>query len=188
MKRRQYDLPWPAIDLPAIYAGLNDTIDIKQRINQLSQQIKEKGPNKMKLSIFWKTVVGLLTVAALLLPIVMFVGFLGFAIAMPIMQASSRAAPPNSGSEAIFLAIMLLFLIINTLWIFLYYGLIIFYVTHGIYAEGALPWLRAILVCMCFFLPFVGMPLYFILLILPAEIPTFARRVNPPLASTAAIG
>ncbi len=115
-----------------------------------------------------KIIIGLLTAWVVVVPVLAFLAYFGFIFSI-ISQASQYpyyepAFPP------LFLLIML-FIMCSA---FSLVGLQGFYIVHNIVNKTGSDILRAVLGLGIFFLPFIGLPIYYFIYILPKTLPDWA--------------
>ena len=132
----------------------------------------------MQLSIPAKVAVGIATLAVvvlfllILLPIPLFFLSINGAIAVSEEQARAVLETFLSGFNLL-VVIIFAFNILN-------FALITFYIAHAVMnASGSVP-LRVALSVGLFILPFIAMPTYFLVYILPSSPPTWAIAQEPP--------
>jgi hypothetical protein len=140
----------------------------------------------MRLSKPVKILVGLASVWIVIFPILfMALWVIGvFGIEMSARGSYNSAPSPLFG--LCFLAIFPL----QCLYIFLQIGTSAFYLVHVIKNDTAIEVVRVILGVGVFYMPFLAMPIYFLIYIWPDETPQWARRVdkmNPPPSQVIAI-
>ena len=120
-----------------------------------------------------KVALGILTALVALLPVAFIVVWL--AMFIPVFTGSYDGFP-MTGMEPLFALAFPLACIINVL----VYGLTAFYVTHAIKNAAASDLFRILGVLFVFFFPYLGMPAYFILYIMPPTPPRWAMKAQWP--------
>jgi len=124
----------------------------------------------MKLNKFWKIAVGLLTAWVTIYPFALF--FIAFLpIFFGIFSGTSGAEPPPEFFFGIFAIFPILILSA-----FLQFGLTIFYISHVILNENGEDIIRILLAITNFIIPFVGLPAYYLIYILPKTPPRWALK------------
>ncbi len=121
-----------------------------------------------------KILVGVLTLLVVLFPFAFLL--LWGLMAFQMFAGGPSGDYPSQAFDMIFAVafpLMCLFTIVM-------YGLVAFYVTHGIKNQGASDVVRIIALLAVFFLPYLGMPFYYIVFILMPKPPSWAMK---PLAA-----
>jgi len=130
----------------------------------------------MTLSTPVKALVGVLTLLVFLFPVGFFLLWALMFFPMFIGEASPDF--PFQAFDTVFAVafpLMCLFTVAM-------YGLIAFYVTHAIKNQGASDVVRIVALLAVFFLPYLGMPFYYIVFILMPKPPSWAMK--PQLAGS----
>ena len=126
----------------------------------------------MTLSNPFKVLVGVLTLIVMLFPVGLFLLW-GLMVSQVMRGPSSDF--PLQFLDIVFPAaffIMCLFTLIM-------YGLTAFYVTHAIKNQTASDVVRIVALLGVFFLPYLGMPFYYIVFILMPKSPSWAQKPQP---------
>ncbi len=131
-----------------------------------------------------KIIIGLLTAWVVIFPFLAFLAYFGFIFSL-ISQASQ-----NSYYEPAFPPVFLLIMIFIMCSGFLQVFLQGFYIVHNIVNKTGSDVLRAVLGLGIFFLPFIALPVYYFIYILPktppnwALTPTAGQSITPAQSSS----
>lgn len=125
----------------------------------------------MELSKGWKYVIGIPTFIVALLPIFIF-GIALLFLSLPFIENVNGEAAYEG--VVYFLLLTLLMVVIG----FVQLGLMIFYFVHIIKNRGGSELLRILLGLGVYFLPYVAMPIYFLIYILPTTPSTWAMEAT----------
>ena len=126
----------------------------------------------MRLSSTVKAIVGVLTGIVVLVPIGLFLVWLTFMFGMKSGSSAESFFPLlDSAFSLIFLLMCGLNLLI--------YGMTAFYVTHAVKNVAATYLLRIIGILLVVFIPYLGMPAYYVLYILISNPPGWALKPQP---------
>jgi len=132
----------------------------------------------MKLKKPIKILLGFLTAWVVIAP------FLGIVVwfssmFMAIGAVEYQAAPEDLVFPAVFLSVFLPFILIILCTSFLQFGLSVFYLTHVILNKTGNDIIRVVLGVSVFIIPYIGLPVYYFIYILPENPPKWARAVIP---------
>ena len=131
----------------------------------------------MRLSKFWKVIIGLATGWEVIWPFLLFLSWITF---MFIAISTSENQNPSDDSviPAIFIPIFFLMICSS----FLQLALKIFYLVHVILNKTANDGLRVIFGILIFLFSFIAMPIYYFIFILPENPPDWASASRTPSA------
>jgi len=127
----------------------------------------------MRISKSIKILLGLLTAYLVIGPFIGMIAWFSFMF-MAIGAVEYQAAPEALVIPAVFLPFFL-FIICTS---FLQIGLTAFYLTHVILNKSGNDVIRVVLGICVFFFPYVAMPVYYFIYILPVNPPRWALAVN----------
>ncbi|KAA3642365.1 MAG: hypothetical protein DWQ07_25360 [Chloroflexi bacterium] len=129
----------------------------------------------MKLSKTWKYIIGLATAWIVIFPFT-FV-FLYFAMMFSfIFTAGAEPEQTTFGFAGVWIfLIFMIFFVLQFFTAFLQMALSGFYLYHAIRNQAGSEILRTILAMGSFYMPFIGMPIYYFAYMWPDEIPSWAR-------------
>jgi len=127
----------------------------------------------MRISKPIKILLGFLTAWVAIYPLAIIVTWFSFMF-IAIGAVEYQAAPENLVFPAIFLPIFILIMCSSVLQI----SLTAFYLTHVILNKTGNDIIRVLLGISVFFFPYLGMPIYYFVYVLPANPPTWALAVN----------
>lgn len=122
-----------------------------------------------------KVLIGILTLLVFLQPFVYFLSWVLMVLVFPIFMGNASSYPPFQAMNFI-IPIVFPWFCLSTI---VMYGMIIFYVVHSIKNQGVSDIVRIVTLLMIFFLPYIGMPFYYILFILMAKPPLWAMKPQP---------
>jgi hypothetical protein len=123
----------------------------------------------MKLSKFWKVIIGIVTAWEVLAPL-LFVATWFAMVAMIATAANNNQYPEETVIPAFFIPFVFL-IICNS---FLQLGLKIFYLAHVILNRAGNDGLRVMFGILIFLFSFIAMPVYYFIYILPENPPSWA--------------
>ncbi len=126
----------------------------------------------MTLSTPIKILVGVLTLVVMLLPV-------GLFLLWGLMVSQVMRGPSSDFPSQFFDIVFPVAFFVMCLFTLIMYGLTAFYVTHAIKNERASDLIRILALLAVFFLPYLGMPFYYILYILIPHTPAWALKATP---------
>ena len=130
----------------------------------------------MKLNTPLKVIVGVLSLIVALLPIA-FVVVWGVSYFL-VLTEGTGAGPEWEGFDAFTVATWGFMCVVVPL----SYVMTAFYIAHGIVNHAASDVLRIILLVLVVYMPFLGIPFYYCLYILPTNPPAWAMKAEPASA------
>jgi hypothetical protein len=128
----------------------------------------------MRISKPIKILIGFLTAWVVIAPFLIIIVWFTFML-LAIGVVEYRAAPEDLVFPAVFLPFFLIILCSS----FLQLGLTAFYLTHVILNKTGNDVIRVVLGISVFFFPYVAMPVYYFIYILPDIPPKWSLAVNP---------
>ncbi len=127
----------------------------------------------MTLSNPLKALVGVLTTLVVLIPF-------GFVLLWGLMAIPAfMGAPSNEDPFRAFDLIFAFAFPLMCVFSLLMYAMIAFYVAHAIKNQGASDVVRIVALLLIYFLPYLGMPAYYVLFILLPQPPAWALKPQP---------
>ena len=127
----------------------------------------------MTLSNPLKALVGVLTTLVVLVPFGIFL--LWGLMAIPAFMGTPSGDDPFLAFDIVFAFAFPLMCVFSALM----YALIAFYVAHAVKNQGASDVVRIVALLLIYFLPYLGMPVYYLLFILLPRPPSWAVKPQP---------
>lgn len=128
----------------------------------------------MTLSKPIKIAVGVATVIVMLLPMGLFLIWISFAF--PFFMGNPDSDFPFQYFDMMMAVVFPMICLINIL----IYGLIAFYIIHAVKNQAANDVIRIIALLAIFFIPYLGMPIYYVIYILMSTPPSWALKEASP--------
>jgi hypothetical protein len=143
----------------------------------------------MKLNKPLKILVGLATVWVAIYPFLFFGVWWVMVIGPGLRFGAVSSSPSGSPGElpTFFSIAAVTFLLSDCLTVFLMIGLSAFYLLHVIKNDTANEAIRVILGMGAFYVPFIAMPIYYLVFIWPDETPKWARKAEKVVLPASAV-